>query len=130
MKIALGLAAIAVSLALPATAAASPKLDGPGSQIYLADTQSVQMADQTGPSNGGGNVPGRGSSNVYAKDVAATGDGASQETCDKYKFLYDLTRQEVSDLIDAGDADGAVAASYDSDRIEDQALDAGCFIIH
>ena len=79
----------------------------------------------------GGLVPHVGKSDmVQALEVAPTGDGASEQECKRYEVAINSWREEVLDRVLEGDNTGAGKAERNQKALQDEATDAGCFIIY
>lgn len=70
------------------------------------------------------------SSTVKALEVAPTGEGASEEQCKRYEVAINSWREEVLDRVLAGDNKGADKAERNQKALQNEATDAGCFIIY
>lgn len=62
--------------------------------------------------------------------AGSTGHGPGQASCNIYAHIINVLDNQVADGLATGNIQGAGAAADASNHVEDQALDAGCFIVH
>jgi hypothetical protein len=94
---------------------------------FSASASTVLAAAKAGL---GASAPHISASSAQALEVAPTGDGASEDECKRYEVAINSWREEVLDRVLAGDNKGAGTANNNVKGLENEATDAGCFIIY
>jgi hypothetical protein len=125
------IAALAAALAV----AALPATAGAAGYRGTADTTAtestpVEFTERRTPTTDTGVVRTTGGTFVNL-EVAPTGDGpADEEECQLFERALNNLNTQMQLHLEDGEGDAAIELSDLSDSVEDQAMDAGCFIVY